>query len=397
MRILLFANTDWYLYNFRLALAKAIRELGVDVVLVSPPGEYGLHLEQAGFRWIPLRMDRRSLNPWAEVKVISALASIYRRERPDLVHHFTIKSVIYGTIAALFAGIPNRVNAVAGLGHVFTSDSMRARVLRPILRALFRSVLRTSQGRIILQNFDDRDLFLKNRIVTSDSIRVIRGSGVNTDRFCTQRLEDRQGKGPRVLMATRLLWEKGVGEYAEAARLLKTSLPDVEFLLAGAPDDGNPSSVPIGTIASWQKEGILTALGHVDDMAALLQDVDIAVLPSYYGEGTPRTLLEAAACGLPIVATNVPGCREIVEHKVNGLLIPAKDPRALAEALEYLASHPKERRRMGEAGRRKVMEEFDERIVIRRTMDVYRELLAVSKGVTVVRAAAFFDVGSGKG
>jgi glycosyltransferase involved in cell wall biosynthesis len=396
MKILLFANTDWYLYNFRLPLAKAIRELGVEVVLVSPPGEYGPRLEAEGFRWIPLRMNRRGLNPWEEIRVISALASIYRREHPYLVHHFTIKSVIYGTIAGRLAGVPNQVNAVVGLGHVFTSDSPRAKILRPILRALFRLALRMSHGRMILQNSDDRDLFLWNRLVTPDSIRVIRGSGVNTARFCMQRQEDRQGKGLRVLMATRLLWEKGVGEYAEAARMLKPILPEAEFLLAGSPDDGNPSSVPGATIASWQKEGVLTALGHVEDMASLLPEVDIAVLPSYR-EGTPRILLEAAACGLPIVATDVPGCREIVEHKVNGLLVPPRDPKSIAEAIRYIASHPKERRRMGESGRRKVLQEFDERIVIRRTMEVYRELLDVPGTVPGLRIAAYSSVSDGKG
>lgn len=394
MKILLFANTDWYLYNFRLALAKAIRELGVDVAMVSPPGDYGPRLAKEGFRWIPLRMDRRSLNPWAEAGVISDLTSIYRRERPDLLHHFTIKSVIYGTIAGRLARVPSQVNAVAGLGHVFTSDSSRARFLRPIIRSLFRLVLRMSPGRMILQNFDDQDLFLKNRLVTSDSIRVIRGSGVDTARFCTRTPEERQGKGLRVLIATRLLWEKGVGEYVRAARLLKSTSPDVEFLLAGAPDDGNPSSVPRAAIASWQKEGIITALGHVEDMAALLREVDIVVLPSYR-EGTPRILLEAASCGLPIVATDVPGCREIVEHKVNGLLVPPKDPTALAEALRYFTAHPEEKRRMGEAGRRKVLGEFDERIVIKRTIDVYRELLAIPLSGPELRTASTYGVGNG--
>jgi glycosyltransferase involved in cell wall biosynthesis len=379
MRILLFANTDWYLFNFRLALAKAIRELGVEVVLVSPPGEYGLRLEREGFRWIPLKMDRRSLNPWAEAKVVSALASIYRRVQPDVVHHFTIKSVIYGTIAARLAGIPNKINAVTGLGHVFTSNSLSARLLRPLVGALFRLALHTPNARMVLQNVDDQGLFLNNRLVAPGSIRIIRGSGVNTDRFSPQGRADRQGNGLRVLMATRLLWEKGVGEYAEAARMLKPILPDMDFLLAGAPDDGNPSSVPCSTIASWQDEGVITALGHLEDMASLLQEVDIVVLPSYR-EGTPRILLEAAASGLPIVATDVPGCREIVEHKLNGLLVPAKNPRALAEALRYLAGNPNEKRRMGEAGRRKVLEEFDERIVIEKTMGVYRELSAVPAG-----------------
>jgi len=396
MKILLFANTDWYLYNFRLALAKAIRELGVEVVLVSPPGKYGPRLEQEGFRWIPVQMNRRSVNPLAETKVISALVSIYRRERPDMVHHFTIKSVIYGTIAARLAGIPNKINAVTGLGHVFTSGSPSAQCLRPLVGALFRLALRTPHARMILQNVDDHDMFLNNRLVASDSIRIIRGSGVDTAKFYHQRRKGRQGSKFQVLMATRLLWEKGVKEYFEAARILKPIMPNVVFLLAGAPDDGNPASVPGAVIAGWEEEGIITALGHVEDMAALLQEVDIAVLPSYR-EGTPRILLEAAASGLPIVTTDVPGCREIVEHKVNGLVVPAKDPRSLAEALRDLAANPVEMHRMGEAGRRKVLEEFDERIVISRTIDIYRELLPVPMGTPDIQTAPLFGVGIGKG
>ena len=377
VKILLFANTDWYLYNFRLALAKAIRQLGIEVVLISPPGAYVARLQAEGFNWISLPMNRRSLNPWSEAKLVLKLVSIYRKERPDLVHHFTIKSVVYGSIAARLAGIKCRVNAVAGLGYVFTSKSFYARLLRPMVRLLMRFALRAPQGRLILQNRDDCALFLQNHLVEPDHIRLIRGSGVNTAKFIQSSKTGLSGETVRVLLATRLLWEKGVGEYAEAARILKRDAGNIEFLLAGSPDEGNPASVPQASISKWVSEGILIALGHTDNMSSLLSEVDLVVLPTSYGEGTPRILLEAAASGLPIVATDVPGCREIVATGVNGLLVPAKDSKALAETIKYLVEHPEERVRMGQAGRKKVLEEFDERIVIQSTLDVYRELLSI--------------------
>lgn len=376
VKVLLFANTDWYLFNFRLSLAKAIRQLGIEVVLISPPGDYGTRLQAEGFRWISVPMNRRSLNPWSEVKLILVLIEIYRRERPDLVHHFTIKSVVYGSIAARLAGIKCRVNAVTGLGHVFISKSFRACLLRPMVRLLMRFAMRASQGRLILQNEDDRTLFLQNRLVEPDHIRVIRGSGVNTSKFVVSSRKVLPAGVLRVLLATRLLWEKGVGEYAEAARILKRDVGNIEFLLAGSPDEGNPASVPHASISKWVSEGILVALGHTENMQSLLSEVDLVVLPSYR-EGTPRILLEAAASGLPIVATDVPGCREVVATGVNGLLVPAKDSKALADAIKYLVDSPMERARMGQAGRKKVLEEFDEQIVIKFTLGVYRELLSI--------------------
>lgn len=375
MKILLFANTDWYLFNFRLPLAKSIKQLGVEVVLVSPPGKYGARLREEGFRWIPVQMNRRSLNPWSEAEFVLELFKVYRSERPTLVHHFTIKSVVYGSIAARLAGVRNRVNAVAGLGYVFTSTTVHARLLRPVLRLLMRFALRGNHCRLILQNRDDCALFIKNRLVAQDQIRLIRGSGVNTTRFFNAPSSQSSSGVVRVVLATRLLWEKGVGDYADAARTLKNSGSNIEFLLAGSPDNGNPASVNQEIISEWATEGILVALGHIDDMAELLSQVDIVVLPTSYGEGTPRILLEAAASGLPIVATDVPGCREIVIDGLNGLLIPARDSCALVEAIKYLADNPQERVRMGQAGRKKVLAEFDEQAVIGATVDVYRELL----------------------
>jgi glycosyltransferase involved in cell wall biosynthesis len=368
----LFANTDWYLHNFRLPLARELRRRGAEVVMVSPPGPYGERLRADGFRWLALAMNRRGVNPLAEWRTVHELVCIYRRERPDLAHHFTIKSVVYGSIAAQLSAVPAVVNAVAGMGHVFTGDSVLARSLRPLVRATLRFALGGRSTRVIVQNPDDRDLLVDTGLAAREKVRLIRGSGVNTEVF--RPAARARGGNLRVLLATRLLRDKGVREFIEAARLLKLAGVSADFLLAGASDPGNPSAVPEEQIRRCSEEGVAQALGHVEDMPALLASVDLMVLPSYR-EGVPRILIEAAASGLPIVTTDVPGCREIVEHELNGLRVPARDAHKLAAAIRRLIEDPEERDRFGRAGRRKVVAEFDERGVIASTLKVYDELL----------------------
>lgn len=374
MKILLFANTDWYLYNFRLSLAKFINKKGIEIILVSPSGPYGSRLEENGFRWISIPMERRIRNPWTEIKLLIHLTKLYKKEQPDLVHHFTIKCIVYGSLAAQFAGIKSRVNALAGWGHIFKSNTPQTLLFRLFLRRLFRVVLQGSKSRLILQNPDDCQDFIKARLALPKHIRLIRGSGVDTERFLPVSVVKKTPKIFRVLLAARLLWEKGVGEYVEAAKILKSRHQAIEFLLAGSPDTGNPAFVPLEQIVTWEREGVITALGHIDNMEQFLTQVDLAVLPSYR-EGVPRSLLEAAACGLPIVTTDVPGCREIVAHSVNGLLVPCRDSIALAEAIQYMMNNPQERARMGAASRTKVLAEFDQKIVLKKTFEVYKELL----------------------
>jgi glycosyltransferase involved in cell wall biosynthesis len=375
VKILLFANTEWYLYNFRLALARALQGAGADVVLVSPAGPYGARLQEAGFRWIALPMERRSLNPLRELRLLLHLARLYRRERPDVVHHFTIKSVVYGSLAARLTSVERRINAVAGMGYVFTSRAPRARMLRPFVRMLVRAALGGAQTRLILQNHDDLADFAQAGLIDPGRVRLIRGSGVNTDRFRPRNTPRQNDDVLRVLLAARLLWDKGIQEYVDAARQLKAEGLQIEFLLAGEPDLGNPAALPAATLQAWSTEGLITALGHVDDMPSWLHRADLAVLPSYYREGVPKSLIEAAACGLPIIATDAPGCREIVAHGVNGLLVPCRDARALAAAIRFMYENPSERIRMGAAGRAKALREFDEKLVLADTLAVYRELM----------------------
>lgn len=373
MKVVFFANTEWYLFNFRLDFAKFLREHGYEVVMVSPAGPYGGRLQAEGFRWIGVAMDRRSVHPLRELGLLRQLAQIYRDEKPDVVHHFTIKCVVYGSLVAWWHGIQHRVNAVAGMGYVFTSNRIRARLLRPIVRSLMRSVVGGDRARLILQNSDDLAAFGNSHLVPQTNLRLIRGSGVDTTRFRPVDVR-RSRRITRVLLAARLLWDKGVREYVEAARALKAANVPVECLVAGLPDSGNPSSVSAAEVSDWHDRGWITYLGHVDDMPALLNSIDIAVLPSYR-EGAPRSLIEAASAGLPIVTTDAPGCREVVEHGLNGLLVPVREVAPLAAAIRLLHEDPRQRRAMGEAGRRKVLEELDQDLVFEQTLAVYHEIL----------------------
>lgn len=376
MKVLLFANTDWYLYNFRRPLAIALRTAGHEVVLVSPPGEYGQKLQALGFRWIAAPMSRRSLNPLREAVLVDWLRGTMRRERVDLVHGFTIKCAVYGSLAARLAGIPARVNAVAGMGYVFTSDDLLAKLLRPVVRGLLKLALDGRGTRLILQNPDDVRLFNRSRLIRPESIRLIPGSGVDCSRFSpTPAGEERPPGTLRVLLAARLLWDKGLQEFADAAHALKASGRSIEFLVAGQPDVGNPAAVPQDVLAGWHRSGALQLLGHIEDMPTLLRSVDVAVLPSYR-EGLPRGLIEAAACRVALVTTDVPGCREVVRDMVDGLLVPARDSRALATAIARLADDEGLRRRLATAAHLRAQEEFDERRIIEKTLQVYDELVA---------------------
>ncbi|MBE1162288.1 glycosyltransferase family 4 protein [Dyella acidiphila] len=373
MKAVLFANTDWYLYNFRRSLALSLRRAGYDVLLISPEGPYGRKLRNLGLRWQPLPMERRSLNVFRELALLGYLVRLLRREQPNIVHGFTIKCAVYGSLAARMAGIPARVNAVAGMGYVFTSNQLKARILRPVVRRLLRLALGGKGARLILQNADDATLFKQAGLVDPAHIRLIRGSGVDCAQFAGVAPEPAAGGRLRVLLACRLLWDKGVDEYVAAARQLRKQGRPIEALLAGNSDPGNPAAIPDSTVRRWVDEGAITWLGHVDDMRQLLGSVQVAVLPSYR-EGLPRSLIEAAACGLPLITTDVPGCREVVSDGVDGLLVPVKDGAALADAIRRLQDDPALARKLGEAARSKARAQFDERIVIQCTIDVYTEL-----------------------
>lgn len=376
MKFVLFANTDWYLYNFRLSTALHLKSKGHEVVMLSPPGEFGSRFAAHGLRWVTIDMDRAGLNPALEAMVLLRLARVLKAEQPDLLHSFTVKCAVYGALAARITGVPAVVNAVAGMGSIFTGNGAKARVLRPIVKLAMRATLAAGNSRLILQNPDDAEAFVRLKLVPPEKIRVIRSSGVNTERF---QLSGRHGsRAPlRVLLAARLLKEKGIGEFVEASRLLKAQGRQIEFLLAGQPDAGNPMSFKRADVERWAAEGLVNWLGHVDDMPKLMCSVDVMALPSYYREGVPKSLIEGAACGLALITTDLAGCREVVsEHGVDGLHVTPRCAQTLAERLATLDDDRELLARLGRQAREKALEHFDERAVIARTVDVYDELLA---------------------
>jgi glycosyltransferase involved in cell wall biosynthesis len=370
--VILFANTDWYLYNFRRSLALRIQSLGYTVLMISPDGQFGPRLCDMGLRWEPFEMRRDSLRPDVEAQLVWRLSQILRRERPRLIHSFTIKCAVYGSLAAALAGTPNRVNAVTGLGYVFTSNDLKARVLAPVVRNLMRFAWIGSKTRVIVQNRDDADALLRMGAIEAH-LRLIPSSGVDCQKFRPRREQAATSRHrKRIVFCGRLLWDKGLAELVEAAQLLRER--GLEFIAAGLPDPGNPAAVPMETIRNWESQGLVQFPGHIDDMPALFAEADIFVLPSYR-EGLPRSLIEAGACGLPLIATDVPGCRDVITDGLDGILVPSRDATALANAIWRLVTDADLASRVGMAAREKVLRSYDETLVIRRTVDVYEELV----------------------
>ncbi len=369
-KLLFVVTEDWYFCSHRLPLARAARDDGYEVLVATRIDRHAEQIRGEGFRPIPLRLRRRRSNPWNEVASIIELVWLYRREKPDIVHHVAMKPVIYGSLAAFLARVPTIVNALAGFGYIFTSTQVRARLLRRPVRAALRKLLTVGEGRTIVQNPDDRRA-LRELGIPDARIAVIPGSGVDTQAFEPAP----EPEGPVVVcMVARMLWDKGVGELVAAARLLKPELPSLRIWLVGPPDAENPASIPESQLTRWVDEGILEWLGQHEDVAALWRQAHIAVLPSYR-EGLPKSLLEAAASGRPMVAADVPGCREIVVDNETGLLVPARDAVALAGALSRLAGDAALRQRMGAAARRRVVEHFSQERIASETLALYRSLV----------------------
>jgi len=372
-KLCLVANTDWYLYNFRFALANELRSLGWEVVLVSPIGSYAPRFAEEGFQWVEWQVDRRGLNIYHEVKSTLRLVRIYKEERPLLVHHYTVKPVIYGSLAARLAKIPAIVNSITGLGYIYLRSGWQGKVLRALVMPLYRLALKQQNIHIIFENEVDQNIFLDNRLIRESQSTIIEGVGVDVNRYQPQQEID--GK-PLVVMPARLLWDKGVGVLIDAARQLRDNNKhsSIRIALVGMPDPGNPTNIDETQLQKWIQEGLVEYWGFRQDMNEVYHQAHIICLPSVR-EGLPTVLIEAAAAGRPIVASDVPGCREVVDHGENGLLVPPGDPVALAEALALLASDPILRRKMGAAGRLKAVNQFSNEKIIAATLMVYSDLL----------------------
>jgi len=373
VRLVITVNQDWFFLSHRLPIARAARAAGAHVVVVAGNSGRGPAIAAHGFEFIPLPISRKGFNPLEDLATLTFLRRTYKRLQPDLVHHVTIKPVLYGSIAARLMGRVAVVNAVTGLGYAFTSADTRARAARPLLRTLYRFALHHPRSRTIFQNPEDLNDFVRMGLVRSDRAVLIRGSGVDCARF--HPVPEPQGS-PVVLLASRMLWDKGVKEFVEAARIVRAEDRAVRFVLVGEPDVGNPSAIPVTQLEEWSAQGVVEWWGPRQDMPVVLSQASIVTLPTVYGEGVPKILLEAAASGRPIVATDVRGCREIVRPGVNGVLIaPGRSPE-LAKAIQDLLASSELRTQFGEAGRRMASAEFADDIVVGRTLEVYRDLVA---------------------
>ncbi|MDP2995383.1 MAG: glycosyltransferase family 4 protein, partial [Anaerolineales bacterium] len=332
---------------------------------VSPEGAYASRLQELGFRWVCFPLKRRGLNPLDEVWTLVRLFKLYRRENPDLVHQFTVKCVLYGSLVCHLLGIRRVVNSVTGLGYVFTEGDGARSWLRGLIKVFYRLILRRTW--VIFQNPTDEALFLKNRLVERGRVALIQGSGVDPRLFSPQPEPDGP---PLAILPARLLWDKGVGEFVEAARRLKTEGLRARFALVGDSDPDNPAGVPAAQVKLWEKEGMVEWWGWRSDMAAVYAQAHIVCLPSYR-EGMSKTLIEAAACGRPIITCNVPGCREVVQPGISGLLVPPRNAPALAEAMKRLIHNPDERKSMGAFGRKIAEDQFSMELVLSQTLAFY--------------------------
>jgi glycosyltransferase involved in cell wall biosynthesis len=372
VKLLFLVTEDWYFASHRLQLARAARDAGVDVVVMSHCTNLYPTLIEEGFKVIPWHLSRRSLNPFREINTFLQVVKAYRRERPDLVHHIALKPIIYGGCAArLLGGIPS-VNAVAGMGHVFMSTTWQMRLLKPILLAFLRFALDSEKAKAVFQNEENCSFLVDERVVNLQATEIIRGTGVNVNRFIPR--PEPTGP-PIVLLASRMLWEKGIGEFVEAAGKLRERNVRARFVLVGKPDPENPGSISEAKLRAWASAGLVEWWGHQDDMLKVLTQASVVCLPSAYGEGVPRVLIEAAACGRAIIATDAPGCRDIVRDGQNGLLIPLRNSEMLARAVETLVKDPALRSALGARGREIAVREFSEETVFAQMMAVYRRLL----------------------
>ena len=380
-RVIVVDGHPKYFCSHRLPWAQAAQDAGYDVHVTALKTGGETRVREQGFPFHPIATDDRGQNPLSELGVFVRLARLLRRLDPDLAHFITLRAVLYGVIAARLVGVPAVLNSVTGLGYLFVEDGLKTRWLRwGVLQAL-RVALGHPNQRTSFHNPYNAALFVSRGLVSEADTFVTSGSGVDPERFPAVAEDPVRDDGPLVLLPTRLLWHKGVGTFVEAARRLRTNGTQARFVIVGGTDPENPAAVPAAQVEGWSDAGWIEWWGHQDaaTMPQVLQRAHVVCLPSYYREGVPKVLLEAASTGRPIVTTDVPGCREIVAHEENGFLVPPQDADALAERLQQLLDDEALRRRMGRAGRARVESTFTAEQVAAAIVDAYDRLTDPSR------------------
>lgn len=354
------SNTTLTIRNFRTGLMNGLKAKGYDVVFCAQDNGYAGEVIKKGFKFIPLTIDRKGMNLFTDMNQTIALYRIYRKERPDIAMHYTPKPNIYGAMAAALAGVPC-IDNISGLGYLFIKKSPVYQLIK-FLYKIGCHFARTT----FFQNKDDLNLFVRKGIISRNKAVLVNGSGVDTNFFSPDFCGpvERENGSFVFLFMGRFLWDKGLGEFVEAARLTRQKYPKTRFWLVGIIDPGNPAAVSLETIKGWEKEGIIVYHGEVKDIRPFICGSDCVVLPSYR-EGIPRSLLEASAMEKPIITTDAIGCREVVDEGINGFSVPVKDTQALTDSFSRMIElKPEERLRMGKAGRDKVKKKFEETIVV---------------------------------
>ncbi len=366
-KILYLVTEAGYFFSHRLSLAKAAQQAGHTILVATDPQDLTESFQKEKITVIPLKnLNRSGTNPFQELLALREIYQIYKTEGPDIVHHIAMKPILYGSISALLARIPRRVNTFAGLGYLFISTKFSARFIRFFLMRAFQILFRGAHTKLILQNKDDYGLFEK--ILPSKNLILIRGSGVDTKIFSPASKPPK--RIPKVTLVARLLWDKGIKEAVEAHSILLTRSIPLELVLVGPLDPQNPSAIPESKLKEWMLAKLCTWTGKQEDVATLYRASTIAILPSYR-EGLPKSLLEAAACGLPIITTDVPGCREIVTHKQTGLLVPPHNALALADAIDWLLRDHEFAKKLGDAARESVLKNFSDEKINQETLRLY--------------------------
>jgi glycosyltransferase involved in cell wall biosynthesis len=378
-RIGLVAHWDWVLDHFWLHVARGLQQAGSEVVLICPPGPYVDRWQPMGFSYHPWPVRRRGLNPLAEAAALAALTQAYRKQKLSAVHHFTVKPIVHGTIAAKLAKVPLIVNTLSGLGFLF-SESRRAEWARIATHPLLRYVLVDSRAQLVLQNTADVSRLRMHGLLPESRTTLIRGTGVDLSRYRPSAGTDDPSKPPTVLMAARLLHSKGVEDFVQCAEAIHAEGIQARFVVAGAPDDGNPDTIRRAEIDSWRRTTGVEFIGHTDDLASVLQSSHVAVLPTQYPEGVPTFLLEAAAAGVPAVATDLAGCRIAVSHGTTGFLYPPGRSEDLTRHVRRLLEDRPLYLQLGRQARALAEHEFDESKIVKKYVEIYRSAGVLDAG-----------------
>ncbi|MCW8914673.1 MAG: glycosyltransferase family 4 protein [Magnetovibrio sp.] len=370
-KLLFTVTEDWAFCSHRIPTALAAQDAGFDVVVVARMRDHQRQIEDLGIRTVNWAIKRESQNPLSELLALKDLIRIYRDERPDVSYHVAIKSIMYGSIAARLAKVGNVVNLFSGLGVVFISNSPKFRLIRTLVTPVLRWALGSHNTRLQVQNADDRNILNSLGVSTPERTDLIPGSGLDLENFPETPAPDTFT--PKAVLVARMLWDKGIGELAESARILKQRGTALDIILVGAPDPANPASIPEQQLKAWNDEGLMEWWGQRQDVADILKHCHIGVLPSYR-EGMPRSLLEAASIGRPLVAFDAVGCRDLIRDGKNGFLVPFKDTTALADALEKLAQDPELRQRMGSEARKDIERTYSADAIRKQLCQIFSSL-----------------------